>query len=140
MPTLPLAERGDPALQQSASDDPWGLSEELQYLLAFIAIHVVEVAFASNPQYASQVVDEFRRQYLDIQEDEARAEFATLLDDRCRRYATALKTCGAGEREDDVLATAFADVCGETDYAFCSVSSDIVLQELIVMRGVVREP
>ena len=117
-----------------------GRFDELEILTAFVATYAVNVAFASNPQYKSEVLREFRTSYLEAQNDEDRSDLSALLEDRFARYETALRARRDHEREDDALAKAFADVCQQDRYDFCSVISDLVAQELIVMRGVMRRP
>jgi hypothetical protein len=112
--------------------------DELEILTAFIAAYAVNVAFASSPQYRSEVLREFRTRYLEVQDDGDRSDLSALLEDRFARYETALSARRAHERADDVLARAFADVCERDEYDFCSVVSDLVAQELIVMQGVIR--
>ena len=109
------------------------IAGELVCLSAFIATYAVEVELADDPQYKAKVLREFHTSYLRLCEDDLDRP---AVKDRLARYGTALTRRRAHERVDDVLAEAFADVCERTEYDFCSVASDIVAQELIVMRGV----
>ena len=120
-----------PPDSRAGGGDAPSLTDELQFLSAFIAAHVVGVAFASKPRYTSDVVREFRAHYLEFQDDENRAIYSALLDDRLPRYETAVSTRRPDQREEHALATAFADVCGDAGYDFCSVAADLIAQELI---------
>jgi hypothetical protein len=135
-----LRSRNDTPDSRFDRGDRPALSDELQFLSAFIAAHVVSVAFAANPDYRSDVLREFRTHYLALQDDEDRSGYRVLLDDRFSRYERALGTRRPDEREDDVLANALAEVCGITGYEFYSAASDLIAQELIVMNGVIPRP
>jgi len=112
--------------------------DELEILAAFIASWAVTVAFASNPQYKSEVLREIRTQYLQLQDDRDRSAIGVALEDRFARYERALSTRRPNEAEEEALANAFAEVCGRNDHDFCSVAGDLVAEELIVMRAVMR--
>lgn len=128
-----------PLLIDTLALSPWSesvdLLAELESLSAFIATYAVDVELAVDPDYKSEVLREFYAHYLSsCQNDEERSE----ANRPFAQYEAALRSRSAHEREDDLLARVFAERCERTEYEFCSVASDIILQELILMRGVIR--